>query len=445
MKVNRFNYKLELAQNPYTGFTSFQHFKDDKLYSDLVVKPENNLTETEHIECYPIPAYVKQEGRSEGYYPDSSVVYIRILWKEFEPKQGEYNYALIENILRKARENGQTLMFRLMPHSTRESDDVPDWLKVMIDCPARPKGERVKDSPSSPLFLAYFSKAIRKIGERFDKDPAFAFLDISLPGAWGEGSSVGLFTEEQIERFVGAYIDAFQKVRLIGQMSPTWLVKRLNKKVAVGWRADCIGHPRLTNGYARESAEALSEVWKSGHVSFEAYWWLGEWERQGWDLDKVIQTTLDWHISTFNAKSLPIPWAWKEKIDAWVAKMGYHFVIDSFACPSVACRGENVRAILTVDNVGVAPIYHEMPLYAQLRKDDTVYGTDTGVKVRAWLPGKHTVNILLSLPKDMPKGTYVIELALGGKTHPKAYFATDAVQNGHYAQVGSITIEDDNQ
>ena len=147
MKTNYFKYTREKKQNPYIGFTSFQHFREDELYSDLIVKPENNMTETEHVECYPIPAYVEEKGRAQGYYPDCSIAYIRILWKEFESKQGEYNYALIEDILAKAKENGQTVMFRLLPHSTRESDDVPDWLKRLIECPARPIGKRVKTSP----------------------------------------------------------------------------------------------------------------------------------------------------------------------------------------------------------------------------------------------------------------------------------------------------------
>ena len=65
----QFEYKREKGCNPFIGFTSFQHLNNEELYSDLIVKPENNLTETEHVECYPIPYYVQQNGRKEGYYP----------------------------------------------------------------------------------------------------------------------------------------------------------------------------------------------------------------------------------------------------------------------------------------------------------------------------------------------------------------------------------------
>ena len=112
--------------NPFIGFTSYQGFRSDPLFKDVTVVPENNKTETEATECYPVDALFRQDGEREGYYPDTTVAYIRLLWKDYEPRRGEYNDALIESVLKKAKENGQTVMLRLMPHSTRASDDVPD-------------------------------------------------------------------------------------------------------------------------------------------------------------------------------------------------------------------------------------------------------------------------------------------------------------------------------
>ena len=36
--------------NPYIGFTSYQRFRGDPLFSDVVVSPDKNLTETERTE-----------------------------------------------------------------------------------------------------------------------------------------------------------------------------------------------------------------------------------------------------------------------------------------------------------------------------------------------------------------------------------------------------------
>ncbi|MBR5459407.1 MAG: hypothetical protein IKV53_00945, partial [Clostridia bacterium] len=65
MKTNHFNYRVEEGQNPYIGFMSFQHFRGEKLYSDIVVKPENKLTETERVECYPVSSDAEENGRAE--------------------------------------------------------------------------------------------------------------------------------------------------------------------------------------------------------------------------------------------------------------------------------------------------------------------------------------------------------------------------------------------
>lgn len=267
-KTNNFGYKLEAGQTAFTGVMSFQHFRGEKLYSDLVVKPENRMTETEHVECYPIPDDVEENGREQGYHPDSSVVYIRVLWKEFEPERGVYNYKFIEDILEDARRHNQTVIFRLMAHSTRARDDVPEWLKAIIPCPERPDGMRVKDSPTHPLFLEYFSQAIRKIGERFDSDPTLDSFDISLPGSWGEGHKLELYPEEDLEKLMKAYTDTFKETQLIGQLSRPNLLHRVNKTNRVGWRGDGLGQPWHTKEYYPPQIEQISELWKTGPVSF---------------------------------------------------------------------------------------------------------------------------------------------------------------------------------
>ena len=42
----RFSSMEKAVSNPYIGFTSFQRFRGEPLYSDIVVRPENHGTET---------------------------------------------------------------------------------------------------------------------------------------------------------------------------------------------------------------------------------------------------------------------------------------------------------------------------------------------------------------------------------------------------------------
>ncbi|MBE6931686.1 MAG: DUF4832 domain-containing protein, partial [Ruminococcaceae bacterium] len=371
--TNTFSFRPEEGISPYMGFMSFQHFRGEKLYSDCVVLPERNYTETEHYECYPIPDYVEQNGREEGYYPDSSVVYIRALWKEFEPERGVYNFDLLDQIIADALAHRQTLIFRLMAHSTRACDDVPEWLKTLIPCPERPDGMRVKDSPTDPLFIELFCELVKKIAERYDGNPVFDCIDISLPGSWGEGHNLHLYSPEDLQKMVDAYVKNFKHTQLIGQCSRPELLQYASSFAPVGWRGDGLGEPHHTFEMYPERIAKIPELWKQGPVSFESYWWLGEWQRKGWDVDRIIAQTLEWHLSSFNAKSLPVPNEWKDKVDAWVAKMGYHFVIDYAKLPEKAAAGDTMELGLGIDNRGVAPLYRKLPLQVRLCNENGSY------------------------------------------------------------------------
>ncbi len=438
---NEFGYKSESGLNPNVGFMSFQHFNGEKLYSDIVVHPKNNYCETENVECYPVPDDVPENGREEGYHPDSSVVYIRILWKEFEPQQGVYNYKFIEDILDKAREHNQLLLFRLMAHSTRARDDVPEWLKAIIPCPERPDGKRVKDSPTDPQFLKLFAKAIRKLGERFDDDPTFDAIDISLPGSWGEGHKLELYPDEDIRMLIDTYTDVFKKTQMIGQLARPEMIEYASKNLPVGWRGDGLGHPNHTKNIYPPKIEVMKDRWKIAPVSFEAYWWLGEWKRQGWDLDEIIEKTLEWHISSFNAKSIPIPYEWEEKVNYWISKMGYHFMIKDFSFPKSGEAGDELQMSLTIDNVGVAPIYKSLPLKVRLKGDAGSYEFETDVDIKKWMPGETKNEISILLPETIGAGEYDIEIGIFNDVIPMVYFCTDAEQDSQYYIVGKIKIK----
>ncbi len=446
-KTNYFSYQKELHQNPYIGMMSFQHFRGDPLYSDMVVLPERNGTETEHYECYPIPDYVEEKGYEQGYHPDTSVVYIRILWKEFEPEQGKYNYAFIQSILDKAKAAHQTLIFRLMAHSTRACDDVPEWLKALIVCPERPEGKRVKDSPTDPLFLELFCLAVRKIAERFDSDPTLDAIDISLPGSWGEGHNLHLYSKESLQNLFDTYTDGFRQTRLIGQIARPELLRYAQSKALVGWRGDGFGEPYHIYELYPAMVEQVSDLWQTSPVSFESYWWLGEWKRRGWDIDEIISLTLQWHASSFNAKSLPIPNEWRERVDAWVAKMGYHYTIDYFKLPETAQAADSIELKLGLDNVGVAPIYRRHPLQITLCGKDFCHTKQYDeVDITKWLPGKIAQRLVLDLPADMPKGEYEVRVSIAVPVEftldgsGTLCFATDAPRKDGAYTVGTITI-----
>lgn len=439
-KTVRFSPMEKSVNNPYIGFTSYQRFRGDPLFSDIVVRPENSLTETERTECYPVSAEAElmKEGEA-GFYPNTEVAYIRLLWKDFEPQRKKYDFALISDILKKAKQKGQTVMLRLMPHSTRACDDVPEWLKKMIPCPERPVGKRVKDSPSDPLWLRLFGESIEAIGSAFDGDPTLDVVDLSITGAWGEGHRVNDFPKQALEQLADAYSRAFPNTRLIGQVAAPWLTEYLSKTHPCGWRGDGTGEPKHMNVIYPAAAAATPDLWKKAPVSFESYWWLGEWARQGWDVDEIIEKTLSWHVSTFNGKSFPIPEEWREKTEYWLGKMGYHFHLCQASYPTEAAAGDRLRFVLKVKNRGVAPIYNRIPLRVRLSGQETYLFT-TDVDVREWLPGEHEAQFDVTLPQGLKAGEYSAAVTLSGEDTPVVRWETEGTWDGAFLTIGRVKI-----
>lgn len=439
--IKRFNEKKGVVYNPYIGFTSFQHFRGEALYSDCITGRSGIAScETENYECYPIPEGVEEKGREQGWYPDTTVAYIRILWKEFEPRQGEYNYEFIQSILDKAKGKGQTVMFRLMPHSTCERDDVPDWLKKIMPCPARPSGMRVKDSPTDPRYLKLFGAAVEKLGERFDSDPTLDCVDVSIGGAWGEGSQD--FPIEAMHALMDIYVKVFPNTKLVGQFANDDLLHYIGAKRAIGWRADGTGSPRHMNELFPASFGRLKkEFWKTGPVSFESYWWISEWKRQGWDIDAIIGQTLEWHVSTFNTKSFPIPYEWKDKIEKWLIKMGYRFVLTELECADEFAKDEDAKIIIKGKNAGVAPIYNRLPVTLRLTNGEENFDFATDVNVTDWLPGDFKETIQFRIPKRAKAGKYELSLAIGGGDYPVVTVANEGEHRNGYFVLGDITVK----
>ena len=431
----------KMLVNPYVGFTSFQHFRGEKLYSDCITGRSGIAsTETENYECYPVPEGVEENGREQGYYPDTTVAYIRILWKEFEPKQGEYNYDFVQGILDKAKEKGQTVMFRLMPHSTCERDDVPDWLKEIMPCPARPAGMRVKDSPSDPRYLKLFGEAVKKLGERFDKDSTLDSVDVSLGGAWGEGSQA--FPQEEMEKLMDIYVKVFPNTKLLGQMANNKMLHYIGEKRPIGWRADGTGSPKhMHEIFPPRIKEQKIEFWKTAPISFESYWWISEWKRQGWDIDYIIEKTLEWHISTFNTKSFPIPYEWQDKIDNWIKRMGYRFAITELSLEDSVGNGEDLEIDFTMANLGVAPIYNKLDFNLIHKNESDEYVINTNVDILKWFPGDNKESLTVTIPNQVKAGEYDLYVKIGGGDKPTVKLAMDVETYQDAHKLTTITVK----
>ena len=120
--------------------------------------------------------------------------------------------------------------------------------------------------------------------------------------------------------------------------------------------------------------------------------------------------------------------------------MGYHFVIDEIETQKQVKRGETLSLRLVIDNVGVAPIYHKLPLYIRLKNTDCIKTFETDVDIRKWIQGKYQEKLEIVLPKDIPAGEYELQIGIGGNGEESVVFATSAKQDEEYAVLTSVKL-----
>ncbi|MDF0642734.1 MAG: DUF4832 domain-containing protein [Nitrospira sp.] len=365
---------------------------------------------------------------SLSQYPRSTVAYFRWSWADLEPAEGVYNFEFVDQVIEQAKAKGETLAFRIMTEFERGS---PQWL---LD-----KGvESVKESDgifpdfNNPVFLDYHERLLAAFGARYGRSPDIDHVDIGSVGCWGEWNMAccqGVEaqckkyfpTEANQLKITDWYFDHFPDRPLVmlagGQLK--YAVSR-----GAGWRGDCFGDygyfgpdwNHMEHGYARKLRDpAVAEAWKRGPVQFEVCGVMQDWVEKGFDLDMILQKGLEWHVTVLNAKSSPIPEAWRPRIDEFQKRLGYRLVLRELTHTAESIPGGVVAVESRWDNVGVAPMYHDRPLAYRLRseQDEVAAQWLSRARLMNWLPGSPIlVQDVQTLAKDLPTGRYHLDVAI---------------------------------
>ncbi len=453
-----------VLNNPGIGFTTFQRFNGDEL--------NEGMGWTEGL---PI-VYQDFDGDLENKnYPLTSIAYYRIYWFFIETEPGKYNWSIIDKALKTAAERGQTLMIRIPPYS--KEVDVPAWYRKMVGKEIESKIAKWRVDPEDPDYLCYYGDMIRAFGQRYDGHPDLESVDISLVGYWGEGEGSHLLTDNTRVELINAYLESFNKTPLIFQplngdapdagvlvkntnIAASWQDGRNNgtgpEMRNLGWRLDCLGDMgfwpewnwnHMTDAYPRDIVKSgMSEAWKKAPVTMEICGTFLRWlEKEKYNTDTVeyiFNQALKWHISSFNAKSSPVPEEWSPLIDDWLNKMGYRYVLRRFTFPSIVESNGQLSITSWWENKGVAPIYKDYKFAVQLKNKDWTEIFITSAFLPDWLPGDIVHDEILYIPNDMPVGTYQIEIAIVSPVsfEPRVKIAIDGINTDGWYPMGEIIV-----
>jgi len=362
----------------------------------------------------------------------SSTAYFRWYWKEVEPRDGEINWKMFDDLLARARKAGQQVALRIMTAGTgRDYDYSPPWLRE-IGLP----GFEYKYGGGGPThwvpdlddarILSRHLRLIEGMGRRYDGHRDLALMDIGSVGLWGEWhmsqTGVNMPSPETRRRIIEAYLTAFRKtplVMLIGDLDGL----KLAASHGVGWRADCLGDMggfsknwcHMKDFYPQQIERAgIADAWKRGPVALESCWTMERWVREGWDVQQIFDWALAQHASYVNNKSSPIPEGARSKVETFLRLLGYRFVVRRVEHPAEFERGKTIEVPMEWENVGVAPCYADYRPAIALADGPgsrlTVVVSET--KVREWLPGKISLAERIAVPLELAPGEYGLQLAV---------------------------------
>jgi len=449
--------------NPGIGFTTFQRFNGDTL---TTLRENSGWTEG-----YPIVYQQSTGNLINKNHPQTTIAYWRVYWQYLEPEKEKYRWDLIDQALAAAEERGQTLMLRVAPYGTVQEDggggsvsrDVPAWYRSMVGKNMNwkynnPVNRWVVDA-EDPRYVEYFGGFIRELGKRYDGHPALEAVDLSIVGAWGEGGGSALLTQKTREALVRAYTDNFRKTPLIALLTDEKTNKYANSQANVGWRVDCIGDlgfwAKEQNGwthmydYYPESIIkfGVKDNWQTAPISLEICGTFYSWKNEeGYNKEQVkyiFDQTLKWHISSFNAKSSPVPTEWEPLVNEWLKKMGYRFVLRKFSCPQAVKRNSRLDFETWWENKGVAPCYKNFSLAIKLKsdRDSVIFLTDADI--REWMPGDNVYDNSIFIPKNFKPGNYSVEIAIvdPASRKPKVQLAIKGKDAEGWYDLGKIKVE----
>ncbi len=442
----------DVLTNPGIGFMTFQRFNGDTL------NPGMGWTEGFPIEYQDFDGDLTNKN-----HPATTIAYWRVYWKFIEPEMGQYRWDMIDKALQVAEQRGQTLLLRIAPYGTGSEKDVPDWYREMVgpvkDLKYNNPVNKWAVDPEDPRYVQYFGGLIRAIGERYDGHPDMEAVDLSIVGAWGEGAGSELLTQKTREGLVDAYTESFVKTPLIALLMDEKTNKYANERISVGWRVDCIGDlgfwAKDQNGwthmydfYPREIINTgVQDSWKQSPLSFEICGTFLNWrDRQGYGREEVkyiFDESLKWHISSFNAKSSPVPEEWQDLVDEWLKKMGYRFALRRFTHDPEVKQNGKLSFTSWWENQGVAPCYKDFTPAIRLKsgnREEVMVVPD--VNLKSWLPGDIVFDDAVFVPLDLPAGTYDIQIALVDrlKHKPRVNLAIEGKVDGGWYQLGKIKV-----
>ena len=444
--TTKWNDRIAL-ENPHKGW--YHHYPDNHI-NKYIIREDSHLLD----------------------FPGMDHIYIRLAWAYLEPKEGQFNWNIIDSIIDKWTKKGLKISFRISCKETstdriEQQYATPKWV---MEAGAKGdyyrRGKKVgPDGPweplfNDPVFLKKHENFMRAFAGRYDGKPWLRYVDVGSIGDWGEGhTSSGSRIEydyNQRKVHVDLYCKYFRKTQIvisddfvycIGDLQDRQKMHRYILKQGISYRDDS----PLVNGYVRGYADTYTvrspEFFKDAYLKTPTVFELqhysavksdGNWKvKEGSSLSKYakgkdgpdfFKGALDLLHATYigyhgdaNEWLTDNPELTKELLN----RCGYWFFLHQVDIPDFLRAGNTNTIQMVWENRGVAPAYHPYVLKIRLAGPDTS-DFDFKAGCQKWLsdpPGTiYHESYTLRIPPELQPGVYTLKIKLYSKEEEQDVF-----------------------
>ncbi|MCX8108641.1 MAG: DUF4832 domain-containing protein, partial [Verrucomicrobiae bacterium] len=397
-------------------------------------------------------------------FPGLDHIYIRLAWAYLEPREGEFNWPIIDRIIQKWTAHGFGVAFRISCKETstdriEQQFATPRWVKDAggkggFYRMGQPTGADGPWEPEfdDPVFLAKLDRFLGAFAARYDSQPWLRYVDIGSIGDWGEGHTWA-GSRKQIsfatrKRHIDLHLKHFKHAQLVISDDFVYALsdpaerETLHRHVisnGISYRDDSI----LVNGYLPgtsdtftvRSPEFFADAYKNTPTVLELEHYsivkrLGNWDgrpgslvathgkgKKGPDYFRGALELL--HATYIGYHGYAHEWL-ADNPDftrLMLNRCGYWLFPVSLECPETIRPGENIQLVLALENRGVAPPYQPYELRIKFSSGQTPWICRLGRADKTWLPGTQVVlRHQLQLPLFFPAGRCAVAIGLFRRT-----------------------------
>lgn len=403
----------------------------------------------------------QRSPRGEPRFP-CSVVYVRFNWADAEPAEGQYNWALIDDVIAAWKPRGATVALRVMTCNAHSAGyyTSPKWL---FDAGCKSfeylrggddptsggkRLPRIEPDYADPVYLAKHGAFLAALGRRYDGHPGIEFLDIGSYGIWGEWHTPHPAPVAVRKQIVDLYLRAFRQTPLVF-MSDDAEVLAYALSQGTGFRRDGVGSPWHEQNWIGSKKYAgvpsMGDTWKRAPVVFE---WFGNYEylkSRDWSFDAAVNFMLSNHVTLINDNVGRVPPEAMPQLDKLARLAGARLVLRELGYEPTVKSGATLTLRMKWANVGVGKLYrpYTLRLFLLDAQGQPAIAAEAPVDPRDWLPGDHEVTAPVRLPSTVRPGAYELALTLedrAGQRRPLR-LAMDAPEHDGRYVVGRVKVD----